>query len=102
VYNWCDKEKDKEEKEIQLAAINEIKAYVEDPPLDTPTVFTDEIFVNLVNCFEENAFQPLKKSVDTADLETMVASKENGVGLGASTKGYEAILEPAWPYLKVQ
>ena len=87
--------------EIQAATIKEIAEYVEDPPLDTPNVFTDEIFVNLVNCFEENAFQPLSKHTETCDLELMIAAKEGGVGLGRSAEGYETILEPSWSYLKV-
>ncbi len=98
IYDHSDKEKDVDKKTCQMETLKEIAEYVEDPALDDTGVFTDLIFANLVNCFEENAFQPLSKSADDIKVEDLQAMKEQGI-LPSSDSEF---LEPAWPYLKIQ
>ena len=62
-----------------MDTLKELKEYVEDPPLDDNGVFTDVIFANLVNCFEEQAFQPLSIGSEKVDLYDLAGMKESGM-----------------------
>lgn len=100
VYDHRNAELDVEEKKVQTKTLKELKEYVEDPPLDDNGVFTDVIFANLVNCFEEQAFQPLSIGSETVDLYDSAAMKESGM-LVSNDDSMKKFLEPAWPYLKI-
>ncbi|GMI07258.1 hypothetical protein TrLO_g6087 [Triparma laevis f. longispina] len=100
VYDHRNAELDVEEKKVQMKTLKELKEYVEDPPLDDNGVFTDVIFANLVNCFEEQAFQPLSIGSETVDLYDSAAMKESGM-LVSNDDSMKKFLEPAWPYLKI-
>ncbi|GMH97321.1 hypothetical protein TrVE_jg4049 [Triparma verrucosa] len=100
VYDHQDAELHKEEKKIQMDTLKELKEYVEDPPLDDNGVFTDVIFANLVNCFEEQAFQPLSIGSEKVDLYDLAGMKESGM-LVSNDDSMKKFLEPAWPYIKL-
>ena len=55
-----------------METILEIQEYVNDPPLDDDgMMFHDVIFANLVNCFEENCFQPMSMYTEKLDAEAL-------------------------------
>ena len=90
--------------QTQMETILEIQEYVNDPPLDDDgMVFNDVIFANIVNCFEENCFQPMSKNTDKLDIADLMEMKEAGMGLwGVGDDDLsEKFLEPSWPYWKV-
>eukprot|EP00520_Triparma_pacifica_P001046 CAMPEP_0118652752 /NCGR_PEP_ID=MMETSP0785-20121206/11478_1 /TAXON_ID=91992 /ORGANISM="Bolidomonas pacifica, Strain CCMP 1866" /LENGTH=545 /DNA_ID=CAMNT_0006545275 /DNA_START=174 /DNA_END=1808 /DNA_ORIENTATION=+ len=94
------------EKECQMETILEIQEYVNDPPLDDDgMMFHDVIFANLVNCFEENCFQPMSMYTEKLDAEALNEMKENGLGLGGGSGDTDSMaekfLEPSWAYWKV-
>ena len=103
VYDFASSEK-AEEKKIQMETIKEIIDFVENPPYDNlNSVFTDAIFSTVINCFEENCFQP-----STVHTEKNVKSDKNaGDGSSMSSLSSNTMdhfhnhMEPAWPYLKL-
>ena len=91
--------------QTQMETILEIQEYVNDPPLDDEgMVFNDVLFANVLNCFEENCFQPMSKNTELLDIADLMEMKEAGVGLGGISSEddlSEKFLEPSWPYWKV-